>query len=149
MRQDSIPLGGLIDIIHRNHIIYLNAESKKFGITATGFIIMMYLSQNQNVIQDYVARCFHINKSAIARAVQKLENAGFVHRIVEPSNRRASHLFLTEKGTEIIQEMARIEKLWEDTALASASEEKRSQVYLLLSGMVQSSLIIAGKYSDE
>ena len=149
MRSDDIPLGGLIDIIHRSHIIYLNTESKKLGITATGFMIMMYLSQNQNVIQDDVARCFHIDKSAIARAVLKLENAGFVHRIVEPSNRRASHLFLSEKGTEIIPEMVRIDKLWEDKALAGASEEKRSQVYSLLSGMVQNRLIIAGNCRDE
>jgi DNA-binding MarR family transcriptional regulator len=140
MMSDDIPLGGLIDIIHRSHIIYLNAESKKLGITATGFMIMMYLSQNQNVIQDDVARCFHIDKSAIARAVLKLENAGFVHRIVEPSNRRASHLFLTEKGTEIIPEMTRIEKQWEDKVLAGASEKKRSWVYLLFGEMVQNRL---------
>jgi len=149
VRSDDIPLGGLIDIIHRSHIIYLNTESKKLGITATGFMIMMYLSQYKNVIQDDVARCFHIDKSAIARAVLKLENAGFVHRIVEPSNRRASHLFLSEKGTEIIPEMVRIDKLWEDKALAGASEEKRSQVYSLLSGMVQNRLIIAGNCRDE
>ena len=110
---------------------------------------MMYLSQKQNVIQDDAARCFHIDKSAIARAVLKLENAGFVHRIVEPSNRRASHLFLTEKGTEIIPEMVRIDKLWEEKALAGASEEKRYQVYSILSGMVQNRLIIAGNCRDE
>jgi DNA-binding MarR family transcriptional regulator len=148
MRPD-IPLGGLISIIYRNRIIYLNAELKKFGITASGFSVLMYLSQEQNVIQDDIARGFRIDKSAIARAVQKLENAGFVRRIVEPSNRRASHLFLTEKGNEIIPEIVRIDKLWEEMALAGASEEKRSQVYSLLGRMVQNSLIIAGNCSDE
>lgn len=148
MRPD-IPLGLLIDIIRRSHMIHLNAELKKYGITASGFMIMMYLSENQNVIQDDVARHFHIDKSAIARAVQKLENAGFVQRIVEPTNRRASHLFLTEKGTEIIPEMVQIDKLWEEKTLAGASEEKISQVYLLLGEMVQNSLIIAGRYCDE
>jgi DNA-binding MarR family transcriptional regulator len=148
MRQD-IPLGLLIDIIRRSHMIHLNAELKKFGITASGFMIMMYLSEKQNVIQDDVARHFHIDKSAIARAVQKLENIGFVQRIVEPSNRRASHLFLTEKGAKIIPEMVQIDNLWEEEVLAGASDEKRSQVYLLLSEMVQNSLIIAGRYGDE
>lgn len=148
MRPD-IPLGLLIDIIRRSHMIHLNAELKKYGITASGFMIMMYLSENQNVIQDDVARHFHIDKSAIARAVQKLESAGFVRRIVEPTNRRASHLFLTEKGTEIIPEMVQIDKLWEEKTLAGASEEKISQVYLLLGEMVQNSLIIAGRYCDE
>jgi|GEM_PF-3761138 len=36
MKQD-IPLSGLISIIYRSHMIYLNAESKKAGITAHGF----------------------------------------------------------------------------------------------------------------
>ena len=148
MRLD-IPLGGLISAIDRNHMIYLNAELKKFGITASGFLILMHLSQKQNVIQDDIARRFHIDKSAIARAVPKLENAGLVRCIVEPSNRRANHLILTEKGNEIIPEIVRIDKLWEEIALAGASEEIRSQVYSLLGVMVQNSLIIAEKCGDE
>ena len=148
VKQD-IPLAGLISIIYRSHIIYLNAKLKNLGITASGFLVLMHLSQEQNVIQDDIARRFHIDKSAIARAVLKLENAGFVRCIVEPSNRRANHLTLTEKGNEIIPEIIRIDDLWEEITLAGVSEEKRSQLYLLLGGMVQNSLMIAGKYGDE
>lgn len=145
----DIPLGALISVICRSHMIYLNAELKKFGIPASGFLILMHLSQKQNVIQDDIACRFHIDKSAIARAVPKLETAGFVRCIVEPSNRRANHLILTEKGNEIISEIVRIDKLWEEIALAGASEEKRSQVYSLLGLMVQNSLIIAERCGDE
>jgi hypothetical protein len=47
----DIPLGGIFSIIHRTHLIFLNAELKKYGITASGFLVLMHLSQEQNVIQ--------------------------------------------------------------------------------------------------
>ena len=145
----DIPLGGIISIIYRTHLIFLNAELKKYGITASGFLVLMHLSQEQNVIQDDLARRFHIDKSAIARAVQKLESAGFVRRIIYPSDRRASHLILTQKGNEIIPEIIRIEKLWEEIALAGICQEKRYQVYSLLGLMVENSLKIAENCGDE
>jgi DNA-binding MarR family transcriptional regulator len=146
--KPDIPLGGLVSIIHRSHIIYLNSELKKFGIAASGFLILMHLSHEQNVIQEDLARHFHIDKSTIARAVRKLENAGFIRRVVYSGNRRASHLFLTEKGEKIIPEIARIDTVWEEMALSSSSEEERSQAYSLLGRMAKKSLMIAGNCGE-
>lgn len=127
----DIPLGGIISIIHRTHLIFLNAELKKYGITASGFLVLMHFSQEQNVIQDDLARRFHIDKSAIARAVQKLESAGFVRRIIYTSDRQASHLIITQKGNEIIPEIIRIEKLWKRLLLQVFA--RRSDIRFILS----------------
>lgn len=55
--------------------------------------ILLRLSAGQNVTQESLARHFHFDKGAIARAARGLEEAGLIRREVDPSDRRAVRLF--------------------------------------------------------
>jgi MarR family transcriptional regulator, temperature-dependent positive regulator of motility len=135
-----MPLGAAISIINRAHFIILNERLKEFGLSAGQFPVLMCLIRKQNVMQDTLVRHFHIDKGSVARSVKKLEDAGFVRRIIDPDNRRAVRLFLTEKGEQVAPEIIKIEKDWQEQAYASLSEEDRVQFTLLISQMAKNSL---------
>jgi len=100
----------------------------------------MYLMNHQNVTQETLARHFHIDRGTIARSVKKLEDADYVIRTIDPENRRAVRLFLSEKGISIIPELIRIDAEWEGTVSASFTGNENSQFRDLLMKAAGSSI---------
>jgi len=100
----------------------------------------MYLMNHQNVTQETLARHFHIDRGTIARSVRKLEDAGYVIRIIDPENRRAVRLFLSDKGISIIPELIRIDAEWEETVSASFSGDEGTRFRDLLLKVAASSI---------
>ena len=128
----EIPLGAMISIIDRTHFVILNERLRPFGISAGQFPVIISLIKKQNVMQDTLARHFHIDKGAVARAVIKLVNAGYVRRIPDPDNRRAVRLFLTKKGEQIAPEIEKIDREWEEMMYSSLTKEDRLLFSLLI-----------------
>jgi len=135
-----MPLGAVISIIHRAHQIILNDRLKPYGLTFGQFPVLMMLSHHQNITQEMLARHFRIDKGTIARAVKKLEDAGYVRRITDPENRRAVRLFLTEKGVQIVPVIKQIDREWEDMTCTGISTENRTHTYVLLRNLAQTSI---------
>ncbi len=96
----DIPLGAVISITSRSRFIFLNDRLMPLGLSAGQFPVLMLLYKEQNIMQETLVRHYHLDKGTIARAVKKLEDAGYIRRIVDPANRRAVRLFLTEKGEQ-------------------------------------------------
>jgi DNA-binding MarR family transcriptional regulator len=140
----DIPLGALISLIRRNHVIALNIRLKPLGLSAGQFPILMFLSRKEGIPQETLARHFHIDKATIARAVRRLEDDGFVIRRIDPGNRRAYGLFLTVKGKRVMDELLAIEADWEEELLAVLPERERDDVIRLLRILAEHSILIAG-----
>nr|WP_319537980.1 MarR family transcriptional regulator [uncultured Methanospirillum sp.] len=115
----DIAIGALTSIIFRNQSVFLNHHLRTLDLSCGQFPILMYLMNHQNVTQETLARHFHIDRGTIARSVRKLEDADYVIRTIDPENRRAVRLFLSEKGISIIPELIRIDAEWEGTVSAS------------------------------
>ncbi len=130
----------MISIIDRTHFIILNELLRPFGISAGQFPFFISLIKKQNVMQETLARHFHIDKGAVARAVNKLVDAGYVQRIPDPNNRRAVRLFLTEKGIEISPKIEKIEQEWEEKMYSCIPQKDRLQFYSLMQTMTYSCL---------
>lgn len=128
----DIPIGGLTSIIFRTQAIFLNHHLRSHGLSYGQFPVLMFLRKHQNVTQETLARHFHIDRGTIARSVKKLEDAGYVIRKIDPDNRRAVKLFLSEKGSSIISDLIRIDTEWETTASSGLNEEEKVQFKDLL-----------------
>ncbi|MDI6719875.1 MAG: MarR family transcriptional regulator [Methanomicrobiales archaeon] len=144
----DLPLGALISLIRRNHIVALNTRLKPLGLSAAQVPVLLYLSRREGVSQEAIARFFHLDKATIARGVRRLEEDAFVCRRVDPDNRRAYGLYLTGKGKEIIAEILEIEAGWEEELLAVLSEQERQDAIHLLRTLAEHSLAIAGVEHD-
>jgi DNA-binding MarR family transcriptional regulator len=94
----AIPFGAGVSLTSRGRFVFLNDRLRPLGLSAGQFPVLVLLSRVQNIMQDTLVRHYHLDKGTIARAVRKLEDAGYIRRITDPGNRRAVRLFLTEKG---------------------------------------------------
>lgn len=72
-----------------------------------------------------MARYFHLDKGTIARTVKKMEDAGYIIRKVDPDNRRAFRISLTEKGHKIAPEICEIDLKWEEVVSQCLNQEER------------------------
>ncbi len=139
------PPGAFISIINRAHFIVINERLKPFGLSAGQFPALICLVRKQNIIQDTLARHFHIDKGTVARAVQKLEDGGFVRRITDPGNRRAVRLFLTEKGRDMAPVLRAIDLEWERGAFSGFSDEEKEQCMVYLKRMAANCISLVQK----
>lgn len=122
---------------------------KELGLSAGQFFVLMVLSEEQGITQDYLAGIFLIDKGSIARAVNVLEQKGIVRRITDESNRRAVRLYLTEAGEKLIPEVVKIDKEWEEAAFSGLLQEERKQAMTLLRRISENSYEAAYENGDK
>lgn len=112
--RDDVPLGALFSVTTRAQSVFLNDRLRPYCLSAGQFPVLMLLAKEQNIMQETLVRHYNLDKGTIARAAKKLEDGGYIHRIVDPGNRRAVRIFLTERGEAIIPVLREIDRAWEE-----------------------------------
>jgi DNA-binding MarR family transcriptional regulator len=139
----NLPLGALVSILHRTHMIYLDRRLGRLELSAGQFPLLVHLARTPGITQDDLAAYFRIDKGTVARAMKKLEDNGFVYRSIDPENRRRYCLCLTKKGEIVMPQALRIANEWEEAICAGSSETDLPQVYDSLRTLVDKSLELA------
>ncbi|WP_406670262.1 MarR family transcriptional regulator [Methanolobus sp. ZRKC4] len=147
--MEDIPFGAFIGITYRSNFVRINNKMKELGLSAGQFFVLMVLSYEQGLTQDKIAWLLLIDKGSVARAVNVLEDKGFVKRVTDESNRRAVQLYLTEAGEQLIPKVVKIELELEDTSLAGLTEEERTHAKVLLHKIAQNSYEAAYKDGEK
>jgi DNA-binding MarR family transcriptional regulator len=103
MNEDLINehIGKWIAMVHLTSLNYLDRVIDRFGLSQATFGFLVSLYQNDGQRQDQLFREISVNKSTVARAVQKLAKLGYVRREPEKTDRRVVRVFLTPKALEI------------------------------------------------
>ncbi|MFA4824903.1 MAG: MarR family transcriptional regulator [Methanoregula sp.] len=135
----EIPFGAVISITSRGRFIFLNDRLRPLGLSAGQFPVLMLLYKEQNIMQETLVRHYHLDKGTIARAVRKLEDAGYIRRIVDPDNRRAVRLFLTEKGERVAPVLQDINREWEEQVCAGLSRDEKETLNSLMRTVAENS----------
>lgn len=138
--HEKFPLGALVSVIHRTHHIIIDERMKRYGLSSGQLFTLLHLAHQQGITQETLARCFHVDKGTVARAVRKLEDTGYIRRTTDPDDRRALRIFLTEKGEAILPEIVRIDREWEEEICAGLTDEEQRTVFTLLRTIARNSL---------
>ena len=126
--------------------MFLNDRLKPLGLTCGQVPVLMLLAKEQNIMQETLVRLYHLDKGTIARAVKKLEDAGYIRRITDPKNGRAVRLFLTEKGEGAIPVILTINREWETWIYRGLLPQDKSMVRNLMQTVARNSFsYMAGK----
>lgn len=146
--RETVPFGALVSIIHRTHHIIIDERMRQFGLSSGQLFTLLHLAHEQGITQDTLARRFHVDKATIARAVRKLEDAGYVSRTVDPGNRRAVLVALTDAGERIVPEIVRIDRQWEEEICAGLTGDERLTMQTLLRKIARNSLTMTRATGD-
>ncbi|WMW25180.1 MarR family transcriptional regulator [Methanolobus sediminis] len=144
----EITLGAYISMAYRSHFVRINNQMKELGLSSGQFHVLMVLSDYQGVTQDFLAGSLLIDKGTVARAVNILEQNGIVRRIQDENNRRAVLVYLTEKGEELIPQVEKIDREWEEAAYTGFTQEERKQAKSFLRKIAQNSYANAYEKGD-
>jgi len=137
---DDLSLGALISIIFRTRSIILNHWLKPFGLSAGQYPVILFLLENQDITQETLVKKFRIDRGTIARAVKKLETAGYVTRKIDPENRRAVRLFLTIKAEEIAPSLIKMNTEWENIVTSSMTISELEHLNVILHKIASASI---------
>lgn len=122
-----------------------NCSLKHLKISGAQARYMDVIHDSPGISQDAVARLFKVDKGAVARAVKKLETAGYIERRRKEGDSRAWQLFMTERGEEIHKMMSTGEMEFESRLLAGFSEEEIDTLCMMLDRVADN---IAAMHSD-
>lgn len=91
---------------------------ERFGITIPEWRVVAHLSQSGAVSVREIHTRVDMDKSKVSRAAARLEAAGYVEKRVNPADRRLVELTLTDKGREMMAELAGVARAYQAELIA-------------------------------
>ena len=92
--EKDIPTAPLISIMHREHAKFLNEKVKDDNLSYGLYPLLIKIYKSEGIIQEDLAKIFHLNESTITRNLKKLEDKEFIERIPD---KRKKVIKITEK----------------------------------------------------
>jgi len=109
-----------------------NGRRRRLGLTRAQCRTLGYLARNEGINQAGLADLLEIRSMTLVRQIDRMEEAGWIERRPDPSDRRARRLFLTEKGRRILHRVWDVASDTRDEALTRLSAPEAEQLIKLL-----------------
>ena len=130
-------VGKYISILYRHAQTYITAQMKNYHIGGGQYMFLAALYQQDGVSQEELSQSLMIDKGTTARAVGKLEAAGYVIRKPNTEDKRAYQVFLTQKAKEIEPVLHGTLSSMTDIFITGLSEKEKEQLFIMLDKMMQ------------
>ena len=85
--------------------------------------------------QDSIANHLFIDKCNVARRTKKLETLGYLYRETNQNDRRENHLYLTDKGRELVPTIREYLGQWGRSITADLTDTECAELLALLTKM--------------
>jgi DNA-binding MarR family transcriptional regulator len=96
---------------------------ERFGLSRAEWRVMAHLSQEAEVSVREIHSRVDMDKSKVSRAATRLEEAGIVTKKISDRDRRLVVLALTEKGSTMMEDLARAAQAYQAELLARLGPE--------------------------
>ncbi|WP_455682923.1 MarR family winged helix-turn-helix transcriptional regulator [Thomasclavelia sp.] len=77
-----------------------NQRLKEYNLTGNEGTILMILKRNSEIYQEDIIKELQIDKSAVTRLLQNMENKNLIKRIQSPDDKRYYLITITKQGVE-------------------------------------------------
>jgi len=113
-----------LSILQKYGSLILEEQLKEYQLTKTQMMFMIHLLNRDGIHQEELARSFKLDRATATRGIKHLEKIGYVTRQVDPQNKRANLLFLTEEGKGLRMVVGKAVFTWLDIITDDMSEEE-------------------------
>lgn len=90
-----------VSILYRKSHIWLNKECETYGLTAPQALVILIVCDYEVLSQEEITRRLSLDKSVIAKTVNKLVQNGFLVRSVNKTDKRFYDISPTKKAAGI------------------------------------------------
>lgn len=127
------PIGRILGMTHRAHHILVDEKLQEIDadLHSGQFFLLHFLYKREGICQHELADYYRIDKAAVARGVQKLEEKGLVLKAKSPEDQRKTALWLTDKARGLQERFTRmLEEI--DERIKSYLEEDEIDTFIHL-----------------
>jgi len=128
-------LGRLLSLLHRYFHIYLSEELLPYNIGKGQALFLLSLYHLEGATQEELAGYLHIDKSTTARAIDRLQDAGYVKKVPKKNDLRSKQVFLTPLAKKIEPRIIEILERWTKVLSEDLTGEEFDQALKLLEKM--------------
>lgn len=108
--DETIPTAPFISLIYRQHAKFLNEKVKDENLSFGLYPLLITIYKNKGIIQEDLAKKYHLNESTITRNIKKLEDKGFIERIPD---KRKKIIKITKKGKYTAEKVMDYDEKWD------------------------------------
>lgn len=141
MLQNAKSAGKYISVLYRQAQVYISDRMKPYNIGSGQYSFLLALYRNDGISQEELSNQLMIDKGTTARAIDKLEKAGYVVRETNPKDKRAYNVFITNKARALQPVLYDIMRSWTDILVADLSREEKDMLFVILEKMVNSTML--------
>jgi MarR family transcriptional regulator for hemolysin len=98
------------------------------GLTRAQWSVLFQLKRQDGLKQQELAQLLDVTAITVGRLIDRLEAAGWIIRCDDPEDRRAKRIFLTEKVTPVLEQMAELSFDTREEALAGLDDAARRRL---------------------
>lgn len=106
-------------------------EPERLWVGHHAFVLA--ICRNEGSSQEKIARELCLDKSTVARALNRLEEKGLIERRTNAENKRELLVFPTQKMLDLLPEVRAIAKEWNALIVSEIPEDELSVFYSVLS----------------
>jgi DNA-binding MarR family transcriptional regulator len=128
-------IGRWISILYRYRQNFLNKRLEPYRIGSGQHLFLLVLERNNGISQEELSDHVKIDKATTAKALKKLEEAGFVERVVDKADKRAYQVFLTPKAEGVIPVIKAAVREWETLVTGDLPESETVMAGAILAKM--------------
>jgi DNA-binding MarR family transcriptional regulator len=110
-------------------------RAKGIGVTRPQWQVLSLLYLREGINQGGLAEILEVEPISLGRMIDRLQEAKLVERRPDPADRRAWRLFLTEKGTELLDQLRPLARETYEIALEGIDSEELDKVFDVLRRM--------------
>jgi DNA-binding MarR family transcriptional regulator len=149
MNENKNSLARWISLLHRYGHMYVGKQLKRYSMGKGHYIILNALYKKDGARQEQLADYLKIDKGTIAKVIKKLEDEGYIVRIVDEKDKRAYNVYLTEKALVVKPMIRKAMEDWTDILFSGFSEEEKRTSLALLERMGENATTFTRDYFNE
>lgn len=83
----------------------LDRRLRPLGFSHSRWLLLLQLSRHDGCTQSELASCLGIEGATLVKLLDHMEREGLLKRSVSETDRRVKHLFLTDAGKKVVEEI--------------------------------------------
>lgn len=131
------PITRLNAVLHRRTHIHFERQLRPYGLSFTHFRMLMFLSHHDAARQEDIRSFIDADKGGVAHSIKRLVELELVERHPHPDDGRAYVIDLTERGREMLAQIADIARAWNDQIIQGLSAAELEVAEQLLQRMAK------------
>lgn len=126
--------GYLIHDVSRLRRLFYDQQSRPLGITRAQWWVLFNLARHDGepLNQNELAKMIELGSATVGELIQRLEKAGFVKRVSDPSDRRSKRVMIAARGREVLEHMKRVARDSQGPIMAGISPDEQEVLNQLL-----------------